>query len=145
MKLWVYLNSAFLLRAAIGFSRRLTLAGEASYSFSLYSIICCISCTYFHLMLVSGSFRKKPPHPRFFYYPVSSKNEGNLEPTCSILFPPTNNELGLGVGSGTTIGCRVIPIPFLARRLFYPRVRHATGSRKSTGVGMRVSRFAGLC
>src|SRR6516165_6278771 len=79
MKLWVYLNSAFLLRAAIGFSRRLTLAGEASYSFSLYSIICCISCTYFHLMLVSGSFRKKPPHPRFFYYPVSSKNEGNLE------------------------------------------------------------------
>src|SRR6516225_238662 len=81
MKLWVYLNSAFLLRAAIGFSRRLTLAGEASYSFSLYSIICCISCTYFHLMLVSGSFRKKPPHPRFFYYPVSSKNEGNLERT----------------------------------------------------------------
>src|SRR6516162_11294796 len=79
MKLWVYSNSAFLLRAAIGFSRRLTLAGEASYSFSLYSIICCISCTYFHLMLVSGSFRKKPPHPRFFYYPVSSKNEGNLE------------------------------------------------------------------
>src|SRR6516165_12665950 len=79
MKLWVYLNSAFLLRAAIGFSRRLTLAGEASYSFSLYSIICCISCTYFHLMLVSDSFRKKPPHPRFFYYPVSSKNEGNLE------------------------------------------------------------------
>src|SRR6516164_3184637 len=79
MKLWVYLNSAFLLRAAIGFSRRLTLAGEASYSFSLYSIICCISCTYFHLMLVSGSFRKKPPHPPFFYYPVSSKNEGNLE------------------------------------------------------------------
>src|SRR6516165_6402628 len=79
MKLWVYLNSAFLLRAAIGFSRRLTLAGEASYSFSLYSIICCISCTYFHLMLVSGSFRKNPPHPLFFYYPVSSKNEGNLE------------------------------------------------------------------
>src|SRR5215471_18828764 len=83
MKLWVYLNSAFLLRAAIGFSRRLTLAGEASYSFSLYSIICCISCTYFHLMLVSGSFRKKPPHPRFFYYPVSSKNEGNLEASAS--------------------------------------------------------------
>src|SRR6516164_7205881 len=64
MKLWVYLNSAFLLRAAIGFSRRLTLAGEASYSFSLYSIICCISCTYFHLMLVSGSFRKKKRDPR---------------------------------------------------------------------------------
>src|SRR3974390_2385199 len=79
MKSWVYLISVFLLRAAIGFSRRLTLAGEASYSFSLYSIICCISCTYFHLMLVSGSFRKKPPHPRFFYYPVSSTNEGNLE------------------------------------------------------------------
>src|SRR5271167_3838161 len=27
MKLWVYLNSAFLLRAAIGFSRRVTSAG----------------------------------------------------------------------------------------------------------------------
>src|SRR6516225_9839127 len=94
MKLWVYLNSAFLLRAAIGFSRRLTLAGEASYSFSLYSIICCISCTYFHLMLVSGSFRKKPPHPRFFYYPVSSKNEGNLEGARLVL--PTIR------GSGST-------------------------------------------
>src|SRR5450755_3839147 len=79
MKLRVYSNSAFLLRAAIGFSRRVTSAGEDSYSFSLNSIFCCTSCTCYDLIARPDSFRKEIPHPRFFYCHVPSKNEGNLE------------------------------------------------------------------
>src|SRR5450755_4688753 len=79
MKLRVYSNSAFLLRAAIGFSRRVTSAGEDSYSFSLNSIFCRTSCTCSDLIARPDSFRKEIPHPRFFYCHAPSKNEGNLE------------------------------------------------------------------
>src|SRR6516164_8236429 len=79
MKSRVYLNSAFLLRAAIGFSRHLTSAGEDSYSFNLYSIVCRISCTYFHLIRGFRFFSQKTSASMSLLLPVSSKNEGNLE------------------------------------------------------------------
>src|SRR6516165_1230503 len=80
MKSRVYLNSAFLLRAAIGFSRHLTSAGEDSYSFNLYSIVFRISCTYFHLIRGFRFFSQKTSASMSLLLPVSSKNEGNLEP-----------------------------------------------------------------
>src|SRR6516165_9485211 len=79
MKSRVYLNSAFLLRAAIGFSRHLTSAGEDSYSFNLYSSVCRISCTYFHLIRGFRFFSQKTSASMSLLLPVSSKNEGNLE------------------------------------------------------------------
>src|ERR1700751_2292916 len=85
MKSRVYLNSAFLLRAAIGFSRHLTSAGEDSYSFNLYSIVCRISCTYFHLIRGFRFFSQKTSASMSLLLPVSSKNEGNLETSRSCL------------------------------------------------------------
>src|SRR6516225_4268471 len=79
MKSRVYLNSAFLLRAAIGFSRHPTSAGEDSYYFNLYSIVCRISCTYFHLIRGFRFFSQKTSASMSLLLPVSSKNEGNLE------------------------------------------------------------------
>src|SRR6516162_4837146 len=81
MKSRVYLNSAFLLRAAIGFSRHPTSAREDSYSyyFNLYSIVCRISCTYFHLIRGFQFFSQKTSASMSLLLPVSSKNEGNLE------------------------------------------------------------------
>src|SRR6516225_9332440 len=79
MKSRAYLNSAFLLRAAIGFSRHLTSAGEDSYSFNLYSIVFRISCTYFHLIRGFRFFSQKTSASMSLLLPVSSKNEGNLE------------------------------------------------------------------
>src|SRR6516164_6199784 len=94
MKSRVYLNSAFLLRAAIGFSRHLTSAGEDSYSFNLYSIVCRISCTYFHLIHGFRFFSQKTSASMSLLLPVSSKNEGNLEvapfqksPACNAICP----------------------------------------------------------
>src|SRR6516162_9810230 len=83
MKSRVYLNSAFLLRAAIGFSRHLTSAGEDSYSFNLYSSVCRISCTYFHLIRGFRFFSQKTSASMSLLLPVSSKNEGNLEMAVS--------------------------------------------------------------
>src|SRR6516164_9347032 len=79
MKSRVYLNSAFLLRAAIGFSRHLTSAGEDSYSFNLYSIVFRISCTYFHLIRGFRFFSQKTSASMSLLLPVSSKNEWNLK------------------------------------------------------------------
>src|SRR6516225_7637848 len=78
MKSRVYLNSAFLLRAAIGFSRHLTSAGEDSYFFNLYSIVGRISCTYFHLIRGFRFFSQKTSASMSLLLPVSSKNEGTL-------------------------------------------------------------------
>src|SRR6516164_670475 len=79
MKSRVYLNSVFLLRAAIGFSRHPTSAGEDSYYFNLYSIVCRISCTYFRLIRGFRFFSQKTSASMSLLLPVSSKNEGNLE------------------------------------------------------------------
>src|SRR6516164_7829070 len=79
MKSRVYLNSAFLLRAAIGFSRHLTSAGEDAYSFNLYSSVCPISSTYFYLIRGFRFFSQKTSASMSLLLPVSSKNEGNLE------------------------------------------------------------------
>src|SRR5450755_3470479 len=95
MKLRVYSNSAFLLRAAIGFSRRVTSAGEDSYSFSLNSIFCCTSCTCSDLIARPDSFRKEIPHPRFFYCHAPSKNEGNLERPEAWVDPKGQKQLRL--------------------------------------------------
>jgi len=67
------------LRAAISFSRHLTSAGKDSYSFNLYSIVCRISCTYFHLIRGFRFFSQKTSASMSLLLPVSSKNEGNLE------------------------------------------------------------------
>src|SRR3974390_1250212 len=88
MKSRVYLNSVFLLRAAISFSRHLTSAGKDSYSFNLYSIVCRISCTYFHLIRGFRFFSQKTSASMSLLLPVSSKNEGNLEPEpCNEISP----------------------------------------------------------
>src|SRR6516164_924196 len=87
MKSSVYLNSAFLLRAAIGFSRHLTSAGEDSYSFNLYSIACRILCTYFVLIRGFRFFSQKTSASTSLLLPVSSKNEGNLEDMRSSTVP----------------------------------------------------------
>src|SRR6516165_7547157 len=89
MKSRVYLNSAFLLRAAIGFSRHLTSAGEDSYFFNLYSIVCRISCTYFHLIRGFRFFSQKTSASMSLLLPVSSKNEGNLEVATFFPFQTT--------------------------------------------------------
>src|ERR1700748_1513985 len=83
MKSRVYLNSAFLLRAAIGFSRHLTSAGGDSYFFNFYFIFCRISCTYFHLIRRFRFFSQKTCASMSLLLPVSSKNEGNLEALTS--------------------------------------------------------------
>src|SRR5277367_2361535 len=50
---------SFLLRAAIGFSRRVTSAGKDSYSFNLNSIFCCTSCTCSDLIARPEFFSQK--------------------------------------------------------------------------------------
>src|SRR6516164_1552523 len=51
----------------------------SSYYFNLYSIVCRISCTYFHLIRGFQFFSQKTSASMSLLLPVSSKNEGNLE------------------------------------------------------------------
>jgi hypothetical protein len=55
-------------------------------------------------------------------------------------------DAGLVKGNNTFTSSRAAGRPdvFLTRRRSSPRVRHATGSRKSVGKGRHGSRFAGL-